>query len=168
MFEDVEVVTREAIEAELQAWGLPYTYVPEFRLSRIDLQATRQLRQAGGVDHPDPARFARYCLLLASGSTPPPIVLNVIGGAITIADGMRRTAAALHVGRRTLPAYVVEGVGGAIKEAVAATKRNLAGLRALGVEPPAEGEDLLRRLERFVEDSTSLPYQLPPRLGSRG
>jgi hypothetical protein len=155
MFEDARELTREAIEAELRAWGQPYTYVPEFRLSRIDLEATRRLRRAAGFPgHPDPMRFTQYCLLLLSGSTPPPIVLNRIGGVTTVADGMRRTAAALHVGRRTLPAYVVEGVGAAIKEAVAATRRNLAMVRALGVEPSAEWIDLaLRRLERFVESS---------------
>jgi len=84
-------------------------------LETIDYTRSRDANPRQGIDD-DAVR--RYADRMNAGDVFPPAVLYRVGGALLVADGLHRIAAAMAAGRDTIEAEVVDGDEVAWKEAI--------------------------------------------------
>lgn len=92
------------LEAKLAEWRLPFRVVNDFKVEDITQLEEAQVR--GTTERAPARRIEEYAMQMRNGAQFPPILLMSPGNVLI--DGNTRLEAAIHIGRKTLPALIVE------------------------------------------------------------
>lgn len=135
------------LEAKLIEWGLPYTVNLEFPIVDINQDPAAQVRGAANIAPKD--RVEEYQMQMRAGAVFPPILVRSPGNIMI--DGNTRVAAAKRVGRRTIPAILVDTKTEAMHLILAAAVNQMGGERLAASE--AHGAALLMLAGGFTDGS---------------
>jgi len=128
------------LEAKLLEWGMPYTVNREFPIEDIVIEESAQVRFAANIAPKD--RVDEYKMQMQSGAVFPPILLRVPGNVII--DGNTRVAAAKKIGRKAIPALLVDTKTEDMHQILAAAVNQMGGERLKAAEAHATALLMLR------------------------
>lgn len=98
-----EVLQSASIEMKLNEWNLSYVVHKEFALDDVVFEKSAQVREGQNIAPKD--RVDEYAEQMRNGAVFPPILLR---SPNLLIDGNTRLKAARRVGRKSLPAIIVE------------------------------------------------------------
>src|SRR4029077_1679299 len=117
------------IEAKLADWHLSYTYLPEFPIQDVRAAEWAQVREIKHIADKD--TLSEFVTQMRGGAVYPPIVLM---HPDVLVDGNHRLNAARKIGRRTIPAVVVQFATVNMAKSFAAAMNQMNGRRLTAPE----------------------------------